>query len=168
MNNYPSFFSGTPKTWASTGGTYTITLNSKTTGVGQEGAKGDLFSGFGMPAFIEWWLEWAASASLTSGSLVELWVGESDSPVAGTNNPGTLTGVDAAVSNIADYKFQLSRVGALRLYNVTTAQKTSVGILVPKRRFMIPVVINLSGVTSNSTASNFLIKATPWYRKIVS
>lgn len=165
---YADFFPGTPKIWASSGGDYTITLNSLGTGTGREGAKGDFQDGtYGNPSFIEWWLEWAASSNPTVGQFVEFWVGESDHATAGTNNPGTLTGADASVATIADYKYQLSRVGILRLAATSAVQKASVGILVPKRRYLIPVVVNLSGLTSHATAGNFLVKATPHFRRTV-
>lgn len=166
--SYADFFPGTAKTWASSGGDYAITLHNIANAVGREGVKGDLQNAtYGNPAFIEWWLEWSATSSPTAGNLVELWVGESNHATAGTNNPGTLTGADAAVSSIADYKFQLSRVGALRLAASTAVQKASF-LHVPKQRYLIPVVVNLSGITSTNTAGNFLIRATPFFRRIVT
>lgn len=167
MANYFDYFAGTTKNWLSSGGDYALTLHNKTNTTGQEGAKGDFYDAtYGIPAFVEWWLEWSATSSPTAGNLVELYVGESDSATAGTNNPGTLTGADAAVSSIADYKYQLSFIGALRLAASTSVQKTSMGILIPKRRYMVPVVVNLSGQTSTNTAGNFALKGTPWYRRV--
>ena len=167
MANYFDYFAGTAKSWLSSGGDYAMTLHNKSTGVGQEGAKGDFYHAtYGIPSFVEWWLEWSATSSPTAGNLVELYVGESDSATAGTNNPGTLTGADAAVTSIADYKYQMSFIGVLRLAASTSVQKTSMGILIPKRRYMVPVVVNLSGVTSTNTAGNFALKGTPRYRRV--
>lgn len=166
MSTYAGYEAGTAKSWINTGGDYTLTLTSLANNAAREGAKGDLFvTGKGIPDFIEWRLESAVGSTATDGLQIELFVGESDSATAGTDNPGNLTGADAGLSNPDELKRQCTRVGALSLSNArtTSVQKQRFRSF-PKCRYQIPLIVNKSGQTLSGTAGNHKLVATPYFR----
>lgn len=168
MPNYPTLVAGTTQTWASTGGTYLITLTSLANAAAREGAKGDFFDAtYGAPELLEVRFETAVAVAATDGNTVELWMGESDSATAGTNNPGNLTGTDAGVTNGDQLRRQLYLVGAMSLSNArgTNVQKQRF-VYFPTQRYVVPMVFNASGQALSATAGNHLIAVTPFYRVI--
>ena len=168
MPSYPDLEPGTAKTWINTGGDYTLTLTSLTNGSAREGDKGDFYDATkGYPEVLEILFETAVGSAATDGNTVELWVGESDSATAGTNNPGNLTGADAGVTNGDQLRRQLNLAGAMSLSNGrgTNVQKQRF-VYFPTHRYVIPMVYNASGQTLSGTASNHKITVTPFYRVV--
>src|SRR4051794_18961377 len=112
---------GTALSWKASGGDYAITLTSLANAAGRQGAKGDL------GAF--WARRWAIlfSSALASagsnGTALELYWAASPSATAGTDNPGSCTGTDAAFSNPAEAKLQLISLG---IWPVSNAAGTAV------------------------------------------
>lgn len=168
LPDYVGLIPGTSKTWKSSGGDYAITLTSLGNGSGREGAKGDFYDAtYGYPEILGVRFESSVASAATNGYQVELWAGESDSGTAGTNNPGNLTGADAALSNPDELKWQCNFVGALVLSNArgTNIQKQWFTYF-PSMRYWIPLVVNKAGVALGSTAGDHQIVVTPFYRKI--
>lgn len=169
LPDYANLVAGTPKTWDTVPTTYTITLTSLANGAAREGAKGDFNDAAlgGLPVLLEVRLESAVAVAAANGTVLELWAGESDSGTAGTDNPGNLTGADAALSNPSELKLQLDLVGALNLSNArgTNVQKQRFRYF-PTCRYWIPVLVNLSGQALTGTAGNHKIVVTPYYNKI--
>lgn len=169
LPDYSTLVAGTPITWASSGGTETLTLTSLANNAGREGDKSaTLVDGTsGMPEVLDVMLESAVGSAATDGLEIELFFGESSSATAGTDNPGNMTGADAGLSNPDELKRQCNFAGSLVLSNAR-------GTNVQKQRFrykplmphIVPLVVNKSGQTLSGTAGNHLITVTPYYRKI--
>lgn len=168
LPDYADLIPGTSKTWKSSGGDYAITLTSLANNGGREGVKGDLNDGtMGYPTLLEVRFNSSVGSAATNGNQIELYFGESDSSTAGTNNPGNLTGADAALSNPDELKLQCYFVGGLNLSNArgTNIQKQRF-IYFPTARYIIPLVVNKSGQTLGSTAADHEIVVTPFYSEI--
>jgi hypothetical protein len=168
LPDYPTLVAGTPKTWASSGGDYALTLTSLADNAAREGAKGDFFDAtFGLPEVLDVRFESAVASAATNGKQIELYLGESDHATAGTDNPGNLTGADAPLSNPDELKAQLYMVGGLNLSNArgTNVQKQRFSVI-PTCRYQVPVAVNKSGQALHATAGNHKIVITPYYRKI--
>ncbi len=166
LPDYLSVFAGTAKVWKSSGGDYLLTLTSLANGSGREGAKGDLYDAtYGLPEYVEIRFESQMTSTPTAGNEVELWIGESDNATAGTDNPGTLTGADAAVSSPNAAKLQCVQAGSLVLMANTNVQKTRM-VYRPACRYVIPLVVNNGGVAQGSTAGNHVLVFTPYYRRV--
>lgn len=168
LPDYSDLDAGTAVEWSTTGGK-AITLTSLANGSGREGVKSDSWvdATKGKPEVVEVRFESAVAVAATDGSEVELYVGESDSATAGTDNPGNLTGADAALSNPDELKRQLVFVGSLVLSNVrgTNVQKQRFRFR-PVCTYTIPLVVNKSGQALSGTAGNHKIVMTPYYRRI--
>jgi hypothetical protein len=167
---------GTSITWDTVPTTYTLTLTSLTNNSGREGGKnnsgtGWLDSNFGsvLPEFVEIRFESAPGSAVTAPNQdLELWIAESDSSTAGTNNPGGLTGADASVSTPDEKKAQCVFAMALSFSNALgTAVQRQYGYFVPTQAYAIPFVVNKSGQTLSGTAGNHKIVMTPYYRELV-
>lgn len=114
-------------------------------------------------------LETAVGSAAANGLVIELWAGESDNATAGTDNPGSLTGGDAALTTPAEYKLQCNLVGALQLSNAAgTAVQKERFVYFPTCRYWIPLIVNLSGQSLSGTAGNHKIVVTPYYNRIHS
>lgn len=169
LPDYSGLVAGTPITWKSSGGDKAITLTSLANNAAREGEKSaTLVDGtLGMPELLEWRFETAVGSAATDGKAVELYIGESSSATSGTDNPGNLTGADAALSNPDELKRQLYRVGALSLSNArgTNVQKQRF-VSYPVCPYVMPVTVNKSGQSLSGTAGNHCIVMTPYYRKL--
>lgn len=169
LPDYSFLVAGTAFTWKSSGGTYTLTLTSIANDGGREGVKtATLVDGtLGMPEILEILFESQVQAAPTNGKEIELWFGESDSATAGTNNPGNLTGADAALTTPDELKQQCNFAGSIVLSNNrgTNVQKQRFRYA-PLQPYLIPVVVNKSGQTLGATAGNHVITVTPFYRKL--
>lgn len=152
---------GTAITWKSSGGIYAITLTSVTDGNGRQGAKGDL----GANRARVWDVEFTSSvgSAATAGNQIELWWGASTSATAGTDNPGGLSGTDATFNTTPDeYKKQLIYIGSLILSNnASTGIQKQYLSFVPPCRYGMPVVVNKSGQTLGSTATDHTLTFIP-------
>jgi len=152
---------GTAKAWKTTGGDYTISLASITTTNGRQGGKGDL----GVNRADRWTMQVTASvgAAATAGNTIDYYWAASPASAAGTSNPGGTTGVDASFPvAVIDLLPQLIFVGSLVLSNSSgTAIQTQNMIFVPPFRYGMPVVINNSGQTLGSTATDHTVTLYP-------
>lgn len=159
---------GTPVEWSTTGGKL-ITLTSLANNAAREGAKSDsLIDGTkGMPELLDVRFEGAVASAVTTGNEEELYFGESDSATAGTNNPGGLTGADAAYANPDEKKGMLNFVMGLPFSNTFgTAVHSKRGVYFPTQPHVIPVVVNKTGGALSGTAGNHKVVIIPWYRRI--
>jgi hypothetical protein len=120
-----------------------------------------------MPELLEIRFESAVGSAATNGLELELFIGESDHVTAGTDNPGNLTGADAALSNPDELKAQLNYAGSLVFSNArgTNVQKQRLRYF-PICPYIIPLVVNKTGQTLSGTAGDHKIVVTPYYRKI--
>jgi hypothetical protein len=168
MPSYPNLQPGSAKTWLNSAGTYAITLTSLANAALREGGKGDFYDAtMGYPELLEILFETAVGVAATDGNVIELWVGESDSATAGTNNPGGLSGADATVTNGAQLRRQLNYAGGLSLSNATGTSVQRVRLLYhPTQRYVVPAVYNNSGQALSGTAANHKITVTPFYRVV--
>ncbi len=146
--------------------TITLTsLSSNTTANGREGAKMD----FGTPRADRWLcrLQTKMAAAATAGKTIEVWMGYSNSSVAGTGNPANLTGTDTSWAGYsgdpAQARFQLRRVGQVVLSNGagTNAQVQDIGVFTPERQWGVPVVLNYADQALSSTAGDHVLTFTP-------
>lgn len=165
---YSDLVAGTAITWTSSGGDKVLTGTSLTDGSAREGDKSATWvdGTKGLPEIIEVRFETKVGSAATNGTQVELYVGESDSATAGTNNPGNLTGADAALSNPSELTPQLIFVGALVLSNArgTNTQKQRFRWK-PLQAYTTPVVYNRSGQTLSGTGTDTVVVMTPFYRR---
>lgn len=164
---YADFLAGTAKTWKSTGGDYAITLASLANDAAREGVKGDFQDAtMGRLEFLAVRVTASVGSAATNGKQVEFYFGESPSAVAGTSNPGNLTGADASLANPDELKMQLNLIGGLNLSNARgTAIQDQNFEYRPLFRYLIPLVVNKSGQTLGSTAGDFVIEVTPYYSR---
>jgi hypothetical protein len=170
LPDYVGLVAGTPITWAASGGDKTFTLTSLANNAAREGAKsGTLVDGtLGMPEVLDVRIESAVGTAATNGLEIEVYFGESPNATAGTDNPGNLTGADAALSNPDELKHQCHYVGSLVLSNArgTNVQKQRHSYY-PTLPYIIPLIVNKSGQTLSGTAGNHKLVITPHYRKII-
>lgn len=166
--NYSDLTPGTKLTWKNTGGDFAINLKALANAGIREGAKNtsslvDNTKGF--PEILEIIAESKFQVAPTAGNLCNIYLGFSDNATAGTNNPGGLTGADAAVGN-ADQLTQLVFAGAIILSNsLGTGVQRQRFIVVPKAEYVIPVFQNSSGQTTTNVDGETLISIRPWYRR---
>lgn len=149
---------GTQKVWADAtdfdndpfADDYQLDLTSLASAAARQGAKGD----FGATRAGQYavFLSVEIDVAPTSGLTVEVYFGPSPDVTAGDENPGGLTGADAAYTGTAgdsldDSVKQLDFIGSL----VCTAdadpvmQTQLVGVYSPKMRYGSPVIYNKSG-----------------------
>lgn len=165
---------GTSKTWKSSGGDFVLVLTSVTNNSAKEGDKnttGWLDAAFGsvLPEFVAIRFESSVGSAVTAPNQdLELYIGESDSATAGTNNPGGLTGASASVTTPDEKKTQCSPAMALPVSNALgTAVQRAYGTYIPSQPYPIPLVINKTGQTLGSTAADHQIIMTPYYRRVI-
>lgn len=166
---YSYLEAGTAITWAPSGGDLVLTLTSKASGVAREGAKSaTLVDGTkGMPEVLDIAFETKVGSAASNGTSIDLFLGESSSATAGTDNPGGLTGADADVATPAEKVLLLSLVGVLLLSNALgTGVQRGRFKFYPTTPYIIPVVLNSSGQTLSGTAGDHKFIVTPYYRKI--
>lgn len=170
MPSYSRLIPGTSKTWINTGGDKVLTLTSLANGSVRQGDKSAsvLHATYGRPEFLEFLFETACNVAGTNYNTVDLYIGESDSSTAGTNNPGGLSGADGALTNGTQLIWQLRQAGSLIVSNGagTGVQKVRLRLMYPMQEYVIPVVANLSGQALHATASNHKLTMTPFYREI--
>lgn len=165
---YSDLVAGTAIVWKNSGGDKALTLTSIADQAVREGDKSaTLVDGTkGLPELLEFFLESAVGSAATLGKEISLYIGESDSATAGTDNPGNLTGADATVTNGTEYILQLNFAGSLVLSNArgTSTQFQRLRYK-PVQSYIIPVVYNNSGQTLSGTAGNHVLTMTPYYRR---
>ena len=157
--------SGTIKTVKNSGGTSAITLASLANAAGRQAVKMDL--GATRAEVYEVKATFEIAATPTAGNTIDLYWAPSASATAATDNPGNVTGADAAYagysSNLTATLPQLQFIGSF----VCTAQATAtvqaavVGRFSPADRYGSLVVVNNSGAALHSTETNQAITLTP-------
>src|SRR5688572_30104232 len=154
LPDYSDLDACTAVTWAPSGGDKARTLTSKANNVGRQDDKSATLddSTKGMPEVLEFRLESAVGSAATNGLELELWIGESSSGTAGTDNPANLTGADADLSNPDELKFQCNFAGSLVFSNArgTNVQKQRLRYF-PVCPYIIPLVVNKTGQTLSAT-----------------
>lgn len=169
LPDYSYLEAGTPLTWQASGGSKALTLTSLASGNARQGDKSaTLVDGTkGMPELLEISLETKANAAVTNGLQAELYIGESSSSTAGTDNPGGLSGSDAAFANPSEKKLQLNFLGSLNYSNALgTGTQRQRWIYKPTCICIIPLVVNNSGQAFSGTPGDHILTITPYYRKL--
>lgn len=165
---YSDLVAGTTITWTSSGGDKALDMSGLTDTSARQGDKSATLvdATKGMPELCEVRFETGVQAAATTGKMVELYFGQSDSATAGTANPGNLGGADAAYSNPSELAPQLTFVGALVLSNARgTNVQVQRFVFRPVCPHVMPVAYNLSGQTVNATGTNSKVVLTPYYRR---
>lgn len=116
-----------------------------------------------MMAYIEW------HSAPTAGGTVDFYLGWSADGTAGNNNPGGLSGADAAyngygaaAADAAEAVKQLDYIGSLVATADATVQVASIGMFSPKARYCMLVVGNNSSVNlANTDAIETAVAITP-------
>lgn len=167
-STFPQKVDGTAQTWQSSGGTNVITCTSLAAGSAEQGAKSGTFNDgtLGNPIEYRIKLVMQFTAAPTDGKEVEVWIGQSSSSVAGTDNPGGLTGADA--SYVVSKRFQLDYAGSLIASNSigTGVQQQSEFIVPRKELFLSPVIFNNADQAFDATALHTVLTITPVFWKI--
>jgi hypothetical protein len=110
--NYSDLTPGTALVWKNTGGDFAMNMKALATAGIREGVKSaTLVDGTkGFPEILEIIAETKVQSAPTAGNECPVYLGFSKNSTAGTENPGGLTGADAAVGN-ADQLPQLVFAG---------------------------------------------------------
>jgi hypothetical protein len=165
----PFFDVGTAYTWTSSGGDKVITATSLASGSARQGDKSATFldGTKGLPAFFDVKVLTKAGSAVTNGLFLGLYMGESNSATAATDNPGGLTGADGSLANPAEITLQLRFLGAFPLSNALgTGTQTWRTVFYPRLAYQIPVLVNSSGQTLSATGTDHQIILTPYYNKV--
>ena len=165
--NYSDLTPGSAVTWKNTGGTKAMLLKNLTNGSIREGDKSaTLIDGtMGFPEVLEFSVETKPVSAPTDGTELELRLGFSSSVTAGTDNPGGLTGADAAVSGVGKLQ-QLVYAGSVVQSNtIGTGVQRQVFRVVPQKEYVIPVIYNNMGVSTSNVDGETVVTMRPWYRR---
>ena len=156
---------GTVKTFKSSGGDAAITMTSVANAAARQSVKLDL--GATRAREYDVFADVEMAATPTAGNPIDLYWGPSSSATAGTDNPGNMTGTDAAYagysSNLTATLPQLQFIGSL----VLTAQATAtvqigyVGRFSPAQRYGNLAVVNNGGSAIHSSATNIQFRFVP-------
>lgn len=156
---------GTEITFKSSGGTADITMTSVANAAGRQSTKADF--GATRARYYDVFAEVELAATPTAGNLIDLYLGPSSSATAGTDNLGNLSGSDAAYtgysSNLSATVPQLIYIGSLvcTAQATATVQKGYVGRVQVPQRYGILAVVNNSGASFHSSASNVQFRFVP-------
>lgn len=165
--NYSDLTPGTALTWKNTGGDFAMNLKALANAGIREGVKsGSLIDGIkGFPEVLEVIAETKLQAAPTAGNECLVYLGFSRNSTGGTENPGGLTGADAAVGN-ADQLAQLVLVGGITLSNAlgTGVQRQRFWVT-PRAEYVVPVFQNISGQATTDVDGETAIVIRPWYRR---
>lgn len=137
---------GTPIIWKAAGGNYAITLASIAVNAARQGVKGDL----GATRATRWsvLVEINMDVAPTARDIIEFWWSSSPSAVAGTQNPGACSGLDAAYTGSAagtvdETKLQLQYIGGLVLTpDADAVVQIQEFVFFPLQRYGMPVLVN--------------------------
>lgn len=169
--HYSAPFAGSEIVWAASGGNYALTSTSLAANAAREGVKGDLLHPtlLILPELVKVWLEFAPGSQQANGTQMEAYFGQSKHATAGTDNPGGLTGTDAALTVPDERKGQLTYGGVLNISNnlSTTIQKCWGADIFFPLRYIMPVIINKMAAGLSATAADHRVILLPIYRKII-
>ena len=169
MATYAPLVAGTTVKWATSGGNHVLTGTSLGNAAGRAGDKcstNDILDATkGLAAVLEVWVTTKVQSAPTAGTTLDVYLAFSDSGTAGTDNPGNLSGADAALGNV-DLAPQLVFVGSVVMSNsLGTGVQQQRFLVVPQDQFVIPVIINNSGQTVSATGNDTQVWITPWYQQ---
>lgn len=157
---------GTTKTIRASGGDAAMTMASLANNAARQCVKLNLGANRA-PAY-RLVTEHEYAATPTAGAETEYYGGWSNSATAGTDNPGGLSGTDAAYtgqsSNLDASCRQLAYLGSAVNNGIPTAtgfQRTEVGIVIPRGRYLCLAVYNKSGAAFHSSDTNQAIYLIP-------
>lgn len=132
--------------------TLALDMDGLLNGQAREGVKADLGASFAHAWAIE--LDVETGSAPAAGVTAEVYFGYSQSSTAANANPGDLTGADADYAGINSNEVETLRGGFDGPYVLTLAddsgasdQRGFIGKIYPSQRYIIPVCLNLSGVT---------------------
>lgn len=165
--NYSDLTPGTALTWMNTGGDYAMNMKAlANAGIREGGKSATLVDGTtGFPEILEVIAETKLQGAPTAGNRCLVYLGFSKNSTTGTENPGGLTGADAAVGN-ADQLNMLTFLGAIVLSNALgTGVQRSRFVIAPTAEYVIPVFQNGSGQTTSNVDGETKIVIRPWYRR---
>ena len=179
--NWWSDVAGTAGTWTSAGGSGfggAITCTSLGSGSLRQGVKSSITiavppNGAASsipPSYFAVALTVQFTSAPVAGGEVAVYLGFSSNPSAGSNNPGGLSGTDAAGPNV-DVLPQLVFCGSLIASNNlgTGVQLSIVGDVANPDPFgspyICPVIYNNTSVAFNSTAADTILSITPYWRQ---
>lgn len=165
--NYSDLTPGTALVWKNTGGDYAMNMkNLATAGIRQGVKSATLVDGTkGFPEILEVTLSTKLQVAPTAANEMPVYLGFSSSATAGTDNPGGLSGTDAAVGNV-DQLPQLTFVGALILSNALgTGVQEQKFWTPPGAEYVMPVLYNNSGQSTTNVDGETSITVRPWYRR---
>lgn len=165
--NYSDLTPGTAITWTNTGGTYAMNMKNLANAGRREGVKSaSLVDGTkGMPELLEITAETKVQSTPTDGKEFNIYLGFSSSGTAGTDNPGGLTGADAAVGD-TDQLPQLTFAGAIVMAgSLTTGVQRQRFLARPLAEYVIPACHNDTGQTTSNVDGETKITIRPWYRR---
>jgi hypothetical protein len=157
--------SGTAKSAKSSGGDSTITLASLANAAARQGTKIDL--GATRAREYDVFLDVEMAATPTAGNPVQVYWAPSSSATAGTDNPGNVTGTDAAYSGYSSNldatlpQLQLAGELVLTAQATTTVQKGYCGRFSPAQRYGSPVIVNRGGSAFHSSDTNMQLRLVP-------
>jgi hypothetical protein len=153
------------KTFKNSGGDAAISLASVANAAARQSAKLDLGATRAGAYKVRGNFELAATP--TAGNTIDLYWAPSESGTAGTDNPGNVSGTDAAYSgyssNLTDSLKQLMFIGSFicTAQATTTVQSGYIGRFTPPSRYGSLVVVNNSGAAFHSTNTNQEITFSP-------
>jgi hypothetical protein len=169
---YPQKVDGTPQTWASSGGSQVITCTSLAAAAARQGAKSSTFNDgtLGNPIEYRIKLIMQFTSAPTASGTVDVYFGQSSSATAGTDNPGGLSGSDAAVTGAVatDTSPQMDPAGSLVASNGigTGVQQQSEFVIPRKGLYLCPLIVNNASQAFDSTALHTVLTVTPVFWKI--
>jgi hypothetical protein len=150
-----------------------INCGGLTAGSARQSDKFDFGASFDGEYVLAVSIEWASAPA--AGETVDIYLGYSHSGVAGTANPGGLSGADSAYggysANQADALKQLVYAGSMVATTNATATvqiDTNVSTFVPRDRYASLVVVNTSASDNFHTAGNLAFRLTPIRTSTVS
>lgn len=166
--NYSDLTPGTAIVWMNTGGDKAMNMKALANAGMREGVKSaSLVDGTkGFPEVLEVTVETKLQATPTDGRELNCYLGFSSSATAGTDNPGGLSGADAAVGDV-DQLPQLVFAGAVVMAGSLTTgiQRADPFYVKPKKEYVVPVIHNDTGQTTTNVDGETKITIRPWYRR---
>lgn len=145
-------------------------------GAARQSTKFDFTANFDQEYVLSAAVEWEVTPEIAAGERVDFYIGYSPSSVAGTANPGGLSGSDAAYTGyaagtLAESLKQLTFIGSMNMDNVITTDQTQIATAIrtfrPKHRWGILVPVNQAAAAafhSDMVETSFLIE--PHVRQI--
>lgn len=155
----------TAKSFKSSGGDAAITLTSVANAAARQSVKLDL--GATRAAFYDVYADIEIAATPTAGNTIDLYWAPSSSASAGTDEMGGVAGTDSAYagysSNLTASLPQLQFIGQLvcTAQATATVQKGFCGRFSPANRYGTLVVVNNSGASLHSSATNMQVRLYP-------